>query len=110
MVIYLRSVRFGQKAVPESLSKKTRYGTKWSQGTRSLHPLSGNAVGAMARRLATEYVDPVGIEALLANRGIAIAKNPGLRPVGVGEIVRRIIGKESWCRVCDPCDAWIFRQ
>ena len=52
-----------------------------------------NAVGSLARRLATEYVDPVGLEALLANRGIAIDKNPGLRPVGVGEIVRRIIGK-----------------
>jgi len=52
-----------------------------------------NAVAVMARRLATECVDPKGLEALLANRGIAIDKFPGLRPVGVGEIVRRIIGK-----------------
>lgn len=52
-----------------------------------------NAVALVARRLATEYVDPTGLEALLANRGIAIDKCPGLRPVGVGEIVRRIIGK-----------------
>ena len=52
-----------------------------------------NAVAALARRLATECVDPKGLEALLANRGIAIDKCPGLRPVGVGEIVRRIIGK-----------------
>ena len=47
----------------------------------------------MARRLATEYVDPVGLEAFLANRGIPLDKCPGLRPVGVGEILRRIIGK-----------------
>jgi hypothetical protein len=52
-----------------------------------------NAVATVARRLATEYVDPIGLEALLANRGIAIDKCPGLRPVGVGEIVRRVIGK-----------------
>ena len=30
---------------------------------------------------------------MLANRGIAIDKSPGLRPVGVGEMARRIIGK-----------------
>ena len=52
-----------------------------------------NAVASVARRLATEYVDPEGLELLLANRGIALNKNPGLRPVGVGEMVRRIIGK-----------------
>ena len=38
-------------------------------------------------------MDPQGLEALLANRGIAIDKCPGLRPVGVGEMARRIIGK-----------------
>ena len=51
------------------------------------------ALASVARRLATEYVDPKGLEALLANRGIAIDKCPGLRPVGVGEMARRIIGK-----------------
>src|SRR4051812_40345516 len=35
-----------------------------------------------------------GLEALLANRGFAIDKGGGaLRPFGVGEMVRRIIGK-----------------
>ena len=52
-----------------------------------------NEVAVLSRQLATECVDPVGLEALLANRGIAIDKCPGLRPVGVGEMVRRIIGK-----------------
>ena len=88
-----------------------------------------HAVAVLGRRLATECVDPKGLEALLANRGIAIDKCPGLRPVGVGEIVRRIIGKAvmsitgekvqeavgalqlwrstCWSRVCDSCDAWV---
>jgi hypothetical protein len=52
-----------------------------------------NSIALMARRLATEYVDPKGLEAFLANRGIPLDKCPGLRPVGVGEILRRIIGK-----------------
>ena len=51
------------------------------------------ALASVAKRLVTEYVDPRGLEALLANRGIAIDKCPGLRPVGVGEMARRIIGK-----------------
>ena len=52
-----------------------------------------NALASVARRLVTEFVDPQGLEALLANRGIAIDKCPGLRPVGVGEMARRILGK-----------------
>ena len=52
-----------------------------------------NSIAAVARRLSTEYVDTSALEALLANRGVAIDKCPGLRPVGVGEMVRRIIGK-----------------
>ena len=52
-----------------------------------------NAVAVLARRWASEFVDPAGLDALLANRGIAIDKCPGLRPVGVGEILRRIVGK-----------------
>jgi hypothetical protein len=41
----------------------------------------------------TDYVDPNGLEALLANRGVALNKDPGIRPIGVGEMLRRIIGK-----------------
>ena len=52
-----------------------------------------NAIASVARRLSTEFVDTSALEALLANRGVAIDKCPGLRPVGVGEMVRRIIGK-----------------
>ena len=50
-----------------------------------------DAVAALARKLATE--DCHNIEAITACRLIALDKNPGCRPVGIGEVLRRIIGK-----------------
>ena len=44
-------------------------------------------------KLATEAVDPTCLEAYLANRLIPLDKNPGIGPIGVGEILRCIIGK-----------------
>ena len=66
---------------------------KMVSGHKDASASLSNALASVARRLVTEYVDPKGLEALLANRGIAIDKCPGLRPVGVGEMARRIIGK-----------------
>jgi len=66
---------------------------KMVSGHKDASAALSNALASVARRLVTEFVDPKGLAALLANRGIAIDKCPGLRPVGVGEIARRIIGK-----------------
>ena len=52
-----------------------------------------SAVADLARRLSTEHVDPFGLMPLLNNRLIPLDKNPGVRPIGVGETLRRIIGK-----------------
>ena len=52
-----------------------------------------NNIAMMARRICTEYVDPEGLSSLTACRLIALDNNPGMRPIGVGEVVRRIIGK-----------------
>ncbi len=46
-----------------------------------------------ARRLCMDFVGPTGISALLASRVIALDKNPGVRPIGIGEVPRRIIAK-----------------
>ena len=37
------------------------------------------------------YVDPAGLEALAACRLIALDKHPGVRPIGVGECLRRLV-------------------
>ena len=54
-------------------------------------------IARLARLLASEIIDPKSIESLLACRLIALNKNPGVRPIGIGEVLRRIIGKSvSW--------------
>ena len=52
-----------------------------------------DTVADVARRLATEHVDPAGLLPLLNNRLIPLDKDPGVRPIGIGEVLRRIIGK-----------------
>ena len=52
-----------------------------------------DTLAAVARRLSTCFVDPSGLSAFVACRLIALDKCPGVRPIGIGEIVRRIIGK-----------------
>jgi hypothetical protein len=47
-----------------------------------------------ARRMCGEYVDPSSLQAFVANRLVPLAKaGGGVRPIGVGELKRRIIGK-----------------
>ena len=48
----------------------------------------------MTRPLCTEFINPLGIEAILGNRLIPLDKGEGaVRPIGVGEVIRRIMGK-----------------
>ena len=52
------------------------------------------AIASTIKRLCTEYVDPRGLEAILANRLIPLDKGEGaVGLLGVGEVVRRIMGK-----------------
>ena len=53
-----------------------------------------DALATLTRRLCTEYIDPATIEPILASRLIPLDKGNGeVRPIGVGEVIRRIIGK-----------------
>ena len=48
------------------------------------------AITRVARRICSCYVDPLGLTSFVACRLIALNKNPGVRPIGVGEVLRRI--------------------
>ena len=53
-------------------------------------------VAAFARKMCVSSLDPDGLrslEAFVACRLIPLDKNPGVRPIGVGEVLRRIVGK-----------------
>jgi len=68
----------------------------WRRMCTSFHGASNdlcNALASMARRLATNYVDPSALDAFTACRLIPLDKCPGVRPIGVAETMRRIIGK-----------------
>ena len=52
------------------------------------------AIARMTKKMCIEKVeDSDSIDALLACTLIPLNKNPGVRPIGIGEILRRIIGK-----------------
>ena len=70
----------------------------WRRLCTSFHEESTDlcsAIAAVARRLCTECVDPAGLQAFLACRLIPLDNNPGVRPIGVCEVLRRIIGKAA---------------
>ena len=53
-----------------------------------------DALALHTRKLCTQYVDPGSIEGLMACRLITLDKGDGsVRPIGVGEVFRRIIAK-----------------
>ena len=57
-------------------------------------PQNCDAIATMTKSLCTKYVDPESIEPLVASRLIPLEKGEGVvRPIGVGEVMRRIIGK-----------------
>ena len=51
------------------------------------------ALALFAKRISTSYVDPRSLSAYTASRLIPLDKCPGVRPIGVGEVCRRIVGK-----------------
>ena len=69
---------------------------QWKQMCTAFGDISSNlcnALAGVAKRLATDTINPKYIEVFLANRLIPLDKCPGVRPIGIGEVPRRIIGK-----------------
>ena len=50
-------------------------------------------IAKIAKKLVTEELNPELMEPYNACRLIALYKNPGVRPIGIGEVMRRIIGR-----------------
>jgi len=68
----------------------------WRRLCCSFHKESNDlcaAIAAFTRRICTTFVDPVGLQAFVACRLLPLNKSPGVRPIGVCEVVRRIMGK-----------------
>ena len=58
--------------------------------------LTSNSFGQSSTNICialTNVAKKLFLEAFLASRLIPLDKNPGLQPTGVGEVVKRIIGK-----------------
>ena len=51
------------------------------------------ALPGVGKRISTTLIHPEGLSALVACRLIPLNKCPGVRPIGVGEVPRRIIAK-----------------
>ena len=68
-------------------------------------------IAIFARKIATEVLDPSTLEPYTACRLIPLDKAPGeielqIRPIGVGEVLRRIIGKTiAWALSDDVQEA-----
>ena len=56
-----------------------------------------DALSAVARRLAASLVDPASLSAFTACCHIALDKHPGVRPIGVGEVCRRLLSRAVLC-------------
>ena len=52
-----------------------------------------HSLALVARRICSTYVDPDSLTSFVACRLIALDKDPGVRPIGIGEVCRRIISK-----------------
>ena len=68
----------------------------WHQLCTAFHASSRalcNTVAVTARRLCSSFVDQSPLQAYIACRLIPLDKNLGIRPIGVCDTVRRIIGK-----------------
>ena len=93
------ALKAGGSAGPSGLDVKD-----WRRLCTSFYQHSDDlcdAVAAVTKRLCTKYVDPDSVESLMACRLIALNKNPGVRPIGVAETLRRIMGKAILTTIAD---------
>ena len=64
-----------------------------------------SSLAQVAKRLCTSYVDPSSVSPFLACRLIALNKQPGVRPIGIGDTARHIITKAVLHTLCPDIQA-----
>ena len=63
-------------------------------------------IAILAKKLSTTILDPSMLEAFICCRLVPLDKQPGIRPIGIGEVLRRIIGKSiGWAIKQDLMEA-----
>ena len=76
----------------------------WKRMCTSFKSASADLCDSLAsttRRICSCFVDPRGLSAFVACRLIALDKRPGVRPIGVGETSRRIVGRAIVASISD---------
>ena len=58
-------------------------------------------IAILTRKLATETLDLLALETFIPCRLIPLDKNPDVRPIGVGDVLSRIVGK---------CIGWVLKE
>ena len=53
------------------------------------------AVSDLAKKLNRQVIPPSHLRAFVAGRLIPLDKNPGVRPIGIGEVLRRIVSSAT---------------
>ena len=70
--------------------------TFWKRTCTSFRTVSDDlcaSLALVAKKISTSYVDPEGLSGYTACKLMALDKQPGVRPIGIGEVVRRIVSK-----------------
>ena len=76
----------------------------WIGMCSSFHDASSELCTVMSlvgKGIWTLYVDPMGLRAFVASGLITWDKCLGVRPIGIGEVVRRIVGKGILATIAD---------
>ena len=64
-----------------------------------------DALALVAQRICSPYIDPIALQPLSACGLIALDRCPGMRPIGMGEVAQRIIGRAIISIVKDDVQA-----
>ena len=70
--------------------------TSWKRLCTSFRASSDqlcDSIAACAKRIATGIINPISLKSFTACRLVPLDKKPGVRPIGICEVLRRIVGK-----------------